>query len=208
MCWNAEVSLKTFMYGLCSAVICAYLGTIPMSVIYITMSITSMQLLEYFAWTYLDNKQVIYYLSLIGAFLIFLQVFLNSYFLENPIHQQIMLTLLFVFMVGYFIFIFPTTKFNMKRGINGHLEWEWLDWPTTVIIPALFFYIMPNLLNKKYLSSIGITSLIIFSLYNYYQYKTWGTMWCYFSNVLWFYFVFVSVYKYYYRVKNVSFWIY
>jgi hypothetical protein len=208
MCWNAEVSLKTFMYGLCSALICTYLGNIPMNSIYITMSFTLMQLFEYFAWTYLDNKKVIYYLSIIGAFLIFLQVFLRSYLLENPIHKQIMMQLLFVFMVVYFIFILPTTKFNMKRGINGHLEWEWLDWPKVFIMAGLFFYIMPNLLRKQYISSIIMVCLILITLYNYHEYKTWGTMWCYFSNVLWLYIVFVSVYKYYYGVKNVWFWMY
>ncbi len=198
MCWNADVSLKTFMYGLCSAVICAYLGTIPMSSIYMTMSFTLMQLLEYFAWTYLDNKKVIYYLSIIGAFLIFLQLFLMSYTIQNPAYRKHMLTLLFVFMVCYFIFIFPTTKFNMKKGVNGHLEWEWLDWPIIFIMGVLFFYIAPLLLDKYILSVIFIIVTVCYSLYNYHQYNTWGSMWCYFSNALWFYFVFVSVYKYYY----------
>ena len=198
MCWNAEVSLKTFMYGLCSALICAYLGTIPMSVIYITMSFTLMQLLEYFAWTYLDNKKVIYYLSIIGLLLICLQFFIKSYFLENPIHKQIMLRLLAVFMVVYAIFVLPTARFNMKKGINGHLEWEWLKLPNLFLISALFFYVVPSLLSKYILSAIFAIITVGYSLYNYHQYNTWGTMWCYFSNVIWLYLVFVSVYKYYY----------
>lgn len=196
------------MYGLCSAIICTYLGTTPMFIIYITMSFTLMQLLEYFAWTYLDNKKVIYYLSIIGLLLIFLQQFLMSYFLKNPIHRQIMLTLLFGFIVLYGIFVLPTARFNMKRGINGHLEWEWLKLPKIFIMFALFFYVAPSVLDKYLLSAIFVIVTVCYSLYNYYQYNTWGSMWCYFSNVLWVYFVFVSVYKYYYGVNNAPFWIY
>jgi hypothetical protein len=208
MCWNAEVSLKTFMYGLCSALICMYLGTIPMSSIYIALSFTSMQLLEYFAWTYLDNKRVITYLSIIGAFLIFLQVFLRTYFIENASHKQLIMSLLCVFMVIYAIFILPTTRFNMKRGINGHLEWEWLNWPKLFIFCGLCFYIMPHVLNHKYIASIILMSMIFVTLYFYNEYNTFGTMWCYYSNAIWLYLVFVSVYKYYYGVKNVWFWMY
>jgi len=179
-----------------------------MSIIYIVMSFTSMQLLEYFAWTYLDNKQVIYYLSIIGLLLIFLQLFLLSYTIQNPAYRKYMLSLLFGFIVLYGIFVLPTARFNMKKGMNGHLEWDWLNWPEMFIIAVLFFYIMPFVLDKSILATVYTIISVAYSLYNYYQYKTWGSMWCYFSNVLWLYLVFVSVYKYYYGVKNVSFWIY
>ena len=202
MCWNAEVSLKTFMYGLCSAVICAYLGTIRFDIVYITMSFTSIQLLEYFAWTYLDNKKVIYYLSIIGLLLIFLQLFLLSYTIKNPAYRKHMLALLFGFIVLYGIYVLPTARFNMKKGINGHLEWEWFNWPKIFMMVGLFFYIMPAVLDKYTLSAIFTIVTVCYSLYNYYQYKTWGTMWCYVSNVLWVYFVFVSIFKYYYGIKH------
>jgi len=205
MCWNAEVSLRTFMYGLCSALICTYLGTIPMSSIYITMSFTLMQLFEYFAWTYLDNKKIITYLSIIGLLLIFLQLFLLSYTIKNPAYRKYMLWLLLGFIVLYGIFVLPTARFNMKRGVNGHLEWEWLDASPIFILGALFFYIMPSVLSKYVLSTIFIIVTVGYSLYNYYEYNTWGSMWCYFSNILWVYFLGISVYKYVYGVKNVGF---
>jgi len=203
MCWNAEVSLKTFMYGLCSALICTYLGTIPMVIIYLIMSFTSMQLLEYFAWSYLDNKKVITYLSIIGVILIFLQLFLISYTIKNPTYRKYMLTLLLGYIILYCIFVLPTARFNMKKGVNGHLVWEWLDWSKLFIMGVLFFYIIPFVLDKSILAVIFTIVSVSYSLYNYYEYNTWGTMWCYFSNVLWVYLLGISVYKYYYGVKNV-----
>lgn len=186
------------MYGLCSAMICAYLGTIRVELIYIAMSFTSIQLLEYFAWTYLDNKKVIYYLSIIGLLLIFLQLFLMSYTIQNSTYRKYMLALLFGLIVLYGIYVLPTTRFNMKKGMNGHLEWEWLKLPNLFLISTLFFYVVPSLLSKYILSAIFAIITVGYSLYNYHQYNTWGTMWCYFSNVIWLYLVFVSVYKYYY----------
>ena len=75
----------------------------------------------------------------------------------------------------------------MKRGENKHLIWYWLDLSIYWIIIGLLFYLIPayfNKYNNKFLFVFALITLII-SLYFYYKYKTWGTMWCYISNILW-----------------------
>ena len=57
MCWNAEVSLNTFIFGFISAIIVYLFGYINIGLILIILSFTSIQLLEYFIWTYIDNEK-------------------------------------------------------------------------------------------------------------------------------------------------------
>jgi len=48
MCWNAEVSLNTFIFGCISAILVYRLGIIENKYILIVLSFTSIQILEYF----------------------------------------------------------------------------------------------------------------------------------------------------------------
>ena len=57
MCWNVEVSLKAFVLGTIAAVIVLSLNVIQFNTVLLIYTITLMQLLEYFAWTYLNNKK-------------------------------------------------------------------------------------------------------------------------------------------------------
>jgi hypothetical protein len=208
MCWNAEVSLITFIYGAISALICLYLQTMPVSVIIICLAFTTMQLLEYFAWTYIDNKVAIYYLSIIGMLLIFMQQFLMCYYVTDKVLQQILLKVFFVYIIIYCIFILPKIKFNMKKGANGHLEWDWAKMPPLFLFVGLMFYFVPILLGKNYVGTFFNGLFISLSLYFYYKYNTWGTMWCYFSNIFWVFLILFSLYKYYYGVNKLWFFNY
>jgi hypothetical protein len=205
MCWNAEISLKTFIVGTIAAIICLYLNAIPKSLIFITWSFTLIQLLEYFAWTYIGDSQKIYYLSVIGLLLILVQLFMLCYYANNYQHE--LLISLFAYVILFCIFCLPETKFNMKKGKNGHLEWEWLNFPPVFIFFGLLLYCIPIAINKNYIGLAFTVSTMIISLYHYYKYNAWATMWCYFSNIIWFFFVAFSLYRKYYAEK-VLFWNY
>jgi hypothetical protein len=204
MCWNADVSLKTFIIGSISALICLYLHEISEVTIMIVFSFTLIQLLEYFAWKYINDKNIIYYLSIIGQIIIFTQLFLLNYFVHNKKYQKGLMMAFFMYIFLYIIFVLPKSKFNMKKGINGHLEWEWLKMPIIFLFLEFLLYSVSSLLNKNYLSLLFILITIFISLYNYYKYNTWGTMWCYFSNVLWFVFILFSFGKKYGYIKSWS----
>ena len=195
MCWSAKVSLHTFIYGFISAIIVYALNVIPLHVIIILMSFTSMQLLEYFAWTYMDNKKINKILSYIGLLLIIIQIFLINYLSPNKQNSNILLRALFIILVFFMIFQFKNITFKMTVAENGHLLWHWLDLPILWIIIGVSLYLIPSYLTKtkNYLPFYFMLITVIISLYYYYKYKTWGTLWCYFSNIAWIFLIIKSV---------------
>ena len=195
MCWNAEVSLYTIIYGVISAIIVYALNVIPIHVIIILLSFTSMQLLEHFAWTYMDNKKINEILSYIGLLLIIIQIFLINYLSPNKQNSNILLRALFIILVFFMIFQFKNITFKMTVAENGHLLWHWLDLPILWIIIGISLYLIPSYLTKtkNYLPFYFMLITVIISLYYYYKYKTWGTLWCYFSNIAWIFLIIKSV---------------
>jgi hypothetical protein len=196
MCYNATVSLNTFIFGVSVAILAHYTKIIPYYVILILLSITSMQLLEFFTWTYYDNPLINKILSLIGLFIIFIQVLLLNYYYPDPKTSKILLSFMFIFILLFLIFEFRNVNFSMKKGKNKHLIWYWLDLPIIWIIIGITFYLIPVFLTKNLSIIISTIVILSISLYFYWRYKTWGTMWCYFSNFLWIFILFKIIYKY------------
>ena len=185
MCWNAEVSLNTFIYGLIAAVIVIGINTMPIIYVFIVFSITLMQLYEYFAWTNIHDEKKIYYLSWLGPLIIILQLLLINYAFLKGIERIIAFIFIFILIIVGYYYIYITKKLYMKRGENGHLIWGWADVPQILLIMILFLYLYPASKNEnKLILVFGILSISI-SMYNYYKWKTWGSMWCYYCNLLW-----------------------
>ncbi len=194
MCWSAEVSLHTFIFGVISAIIVYSLNVVSVYTIFIFLLFTSIQLLEYFAWTYIDNKKINEILSYIGAFLIIIQMIMVNYLLPNKKESRILLIAYSIFLILFILIELKNIKFKMTRGENGHLVWHWMDIPLPwAIIGVITFYLIPIYLSKSYIG-VCFTGIIFFtSLYYYFKAKTWGTMWCYFSNIAWIFFIIKSI---------------
>ena len=191
MCYNSSISLNTFIFGLIALII-IYINNnkiIRPQALIIIFSLTLMQLLEYYAWIHINDAEIIRILSILGLGLIGIQIILINYFLLNGKIRLISFIFMLIFFILFAIFQFPKINFNMEKGENGHLIWYWLDLPLFWIIIALCFYIYPLYIirNKSFLLFISVCLILIISLYYYYKYKTWGTMWCYFSNIIWLY---------------------
>lgn len=185
MCYNAEISLKTFIFGCISAIIVYYLKVIPPRVILMLMSVTFMQFIEFLTWTYYDNLTINKYLSILAFATIVLQLILLNYFLPDKKTSKILLTLLFISAILFLIIQLRFVNFRMRIGKNKHLSWYWLDLPLIWIIIGLAFYLIPAYLGKYKSTFIFIVTLLSVSLYYHWKYKTWGSMWCYFSNIGW-----------------------
>lgn len=196
MCYNPIVSLTTFIFGCISAIIIYNLTIKYRPFILILLSFTSMQFLEFLAWTYYNNSYINGILSKIGLFIIIIQMFLMQFLLLKDKYKNLSLIIFGIFIIIFIIFQLPKVDFRMKKGENKHLIWYWLDLPLFYIIIGLSFYLIPayfNKYNNKFLFVFALITLII-SLYYYYKYKTWGTMWCYISNLLWIiFFIFLII---------------
>ncbi len=195
MCYNPTVSLNTFLFGLGVACLAYYTKIIPNYSIIILLSFSAMQLLEFFAWTYYNNKKINRILSIIGMIIIITQVILLNYYLPDKKIRNILLFLIFIFLLLFIIIDLKNVNFSMKRGENKHLIWYWLDLPLIWIIIGLSFYLIPVYLYGNLLTILFMITILVISLYFYWKYKTWGTMWCYFSNLLWLYVLFMIIIK-------------
>ena len=198
MCWNADVSLNTFIYALISLTIVIALNKINSIDILISLSVSSMQLFEYFAWKNIHNKKIIYQLSLIaGPLIIFSQLLLINYGNLHGIERIISIILIFIILYLCMIYNYYNNKFDMEVGGNGHLIWYWVDVPPILLLFIFIFYLYPLSKRNDIIPFIGISIFLFISLYYYYKYKTWGTMWCYFSNIIWLVLIIKSIYLYF-----------
>ena len=195
MCYNSTVSLNTFLFGLGVACLAYYTKIIPNYGIIILLSFSAMQLLEFFAWTYYDNRKINRILSIIGMMIIITQVILLNYYLPDKKIRNILLFLIFIFLLLFIIIDLKNVNFSMKRGENKHLIWYWLDLPLIWIIIGLSFYLIPVYLYGNLLIILFMITILVISLYFYWKYKTWGSMWCYFSNLLWLYVLIMIIVK-------------
>jgi hypothetical protein len=198
MCWNAKVSLNTFIYGTIAAIIVLILGQNNILAILAVYTISLIQLMEYFAWNNIDNPRNLKIISKIGLLIIGLQVLLINFIYLEGFELNIMITLLICLLIIVYLYNETNDKFYMEIGRNGHLIWHWLDLPIILVFGLLFWLYGPY---KNYdkkginISFIYILITVIISLYFYYRYKTWGSMWCYFGNIIWIYIICNSIFK-------------
>jgi len=184
MCWNERVSLNTFLFSF-FAVNFAYFNNIINIYEYLFFySFISIQLLEYFTWKHLHNKKINRLLSQLGLFLIFMQPLLII-LIPNNVKFNIKATLITLYLI-FFSLIFFSIKndFSMEKAPNGHLAWNWLKYPPLIVIIWLTFYLVILLYAKKYFI-FAINAIIVLAIYyTYYKTNTWGSLWCWISNIM------------------------
>jgi len=185
MCWNADISLKTFLFGLASAFILYFTNYENKKIILIVLSFTFIQFIEFLTWTYIDNHKINRYLSMLAFTVIFIQLLLLNYFIPDKNQSTLLFTLLIITFIIFCLTELKNVNFKMDKGENGHLVWHWTKVPIYWLCIAFAFYLIPTLLGKNSIYFIFTFTTLIISLYFWYKYDTWGTMWCYISNVLW-----------------------
>jgi hypothetical protein len=194
MCWNAEASINSFIIGI-FGILFAALNHAPPSLLLFVSLITPMQLIEYFVWKYYNNPRVNLIASLCAGFLLLIQP-LGSIATLYPTQSKIMWSLLKQYssiIFCYLIYIFITQRetyksiYRMHKAANGHLAWNFVNLSLTNFIPFLiyFWYLLyPQLLIHNYTYiGFGIVTLL-FSLYTYHKYNTWGSLWCWMVNFI------------------------
>jgi hypothetical protein len=178
MCWNQSVSLNTFLFGLFAVSLGLYNKVIkPLNALG-AMSFISMQLIEFFAWRNLGNKETISLLSKVALGLILSQPLL--------VHADRVKTNIIplVYIVGVILFFTShTTTFSMHKAANGHLAWTWLPTSPVFIGAWLIFFLLPFLYTKDYVFFLVTSITALISLYTYYKDNTWGSIWCWIANV-------------------------
>jgi hypothetical protein len=186
MCWNAEVSFKSFGLGIIGIIIAFVTGSSPSMLLFFA-SIVFMQFIEGIVWTYGSNPDINFYSSLSASGLLFLQP-IASILAIAP--GQYKVPMLFSYVVlGWISEVIdhrsdPRSLREQYRIEEGkHLIWKWLDpipWRSLAIY--FTFLIGPLILSKQYDFVALVLLTVVFSIYSFG--KGWGSMWCWVVNLM------------------------
>jgi hypothetical protein len=217
MCWNADISINTFLFS-CFVLLFIYFTNTytkyktpffdnPIVYLFI-LSVVSMQLIEFFLWRNLKNKSVNDTLSKLASFLFILQPLFLMLLIPILKIRNTMLTLYLLFMAFYLSYkkIFSPIMFHTSIAKNGHLSWEFVNnkgYENIFTFIYLLFYISTAFLVNNFLITLFLIPSFILSLFFYFRDGTFGTMWCWISNLFLLYFlVDILIVKPYYEYNG------
>lgn len=195
MCWNASVSLNTYIFGLFASSFAYYNGVIDLLGFIFYQSILLIQLIEYFIWSKTFSNRL---LSQIALFVIICQPMFNIIKIQNKPELIPYILAAYISIVAIvYTFIIPlnTVNFSSVPSKNGHLSWKWLDVNIYLILTWHIFISIRWIIDEIYSYLIIVSILLIISIILYRETNTWGSMWCWVCNILSFYLIFEVFYK-------------
>ena len=203
MCWNADISLNTFIFS-CFILLFIFwtntytkykTPTFDNPLVYLFMfSVVSMQLVEYFLWKNLNNKEWNHFLSVVAYVIINVQLLLLFLLVNSSFYRNLFFIGYAFFLVSCFIYRkkYNPIKFYTTVAKNGHLNWNWASYngfENIILVICLLFYFLPLFfINNLTLSLFGVFTIIP-SLILYFKENTFTSMWCWLCNIFLLYFV-------------------
>ena len=195
MCWNASVSLNTYIFGLFASSFAYYNGATDLLGFLLFQSFIIMQLIEYFIWSKTFSNRL---LSQIALFAILCQPVLNILKIQKmPKLIPYLLVAYFIFIIIVYTIITPlnTLEFSSVPSKNGHLAWKWFSWNIYIIVIWFAFLSVRWIIDKMYIILAFVTTALIISIILYKETRTWGSMWCWIANIISFYIIVMVFYK-------------
>ena len=195
MCWNASVSLNTFIFGAFASLFSYFNGNIKIIGVICYLSIIIIQLIEYFVWSKTFSNRL---LSQIAFFVIFFQPIFQILSIEKKpelIPYLLLAYIIFVIIVCTSIIVLYNIDFSMVPAENGHLAWKWLNCNLLIILIWYMFFASRLIIDKMYIILILLTIFLIITIILYKDTQTWGSMWCWVSNFASFYLILSVFYK-------------
>jgi hypothetical protein len=195
MCWNAAVSLNTYIFGLFASSFAYYNGITNLLGLIFYQSFIIMQLIEYFIWSKTFPNRL---LSQIALLVILCIPIFNIIKIErNPELIPYILGGYLAFIVILYTAIIPlnTIEFSSVPSKNGHLSWKWLTWNIYIILIWYAFLSLRWIIDKMYPTLIFVSIFLIISIILYKETNTWGSMWCWICNIISLYFILLVFYK-------------
>jgi len=212
MCWNADISLNTFVFGLLSILFIFFTNTFskykiqvfsnPLYYIYM-LNVVSVQLVEFFLWRNINNRDINRVLSFICLLLVGTQPLILILFIRETFYRNTLLILYGLFSLLFFT-ILKYKNIYTSIAKNGHLDWNWSHLDVFLLdYLSLFLYLSMYLIPLYFIGihpfSFFIIITLAVSMYFYIRDKTVGTMWCWIANsaflLILFYILIVLPYK-------------
>jgi hypothetical protein len=196
MCWNQYISLNTFIFSAFVLLLIVYNNNYSpykineLNSIYayfFLMSFFTMQLIEFFLWRNLNDKELNKLFSFLGALLLMLQPVASLMLLKDITLRNKLLTIYGIPAFSYFIYEIANKNFLTSISKNGHLKWDWVDLKGNkqiLFMCWLFFLFFSIFYNKHYLGLAYTVALLIITLYSYKKDGSFGSLWCWSINSL------------------------
>jgi hypothetical protein len=190
MCWNQSVSLNTFIFGVFALIMIWFNNKYSQYktdlfkngyAYFFFLSFMLMQLIEFFLWRNLNNKDLNHILSVIGMLLVMVQPIASLLMLEDKQSSYKIIAIYSFFAAIFFIYQFNDHRFTTEIAQNGHLKWNWNIISGYSSILYLFWLILlyySLIVSKNYLPLIYVSILFIISYYTYSKDGTAGSLWC------------------------------
>ena len=199
MCWNAAVSLNTFLFSSFILLLIIYnnyftqykikeFNTIWVYLFFVSFIL--MQLIEFFIWKNINNKFYNNIFSICGALLLIIQPIISIMIISNIKVRNLLLLFYLLLAVPYSIYKFFTKHIHTVISENGHLRWKFFEITPLIWSGWLFFFLFSFVYEKKYFGLIfGLITLFI-SFINYKNDHTIDSMWCWSVNSIMIYYAF------------------
>lgn len=175
MCWNEKISIGTFIFALSTTFLLWYLDSHPITYLWFLLAFSSMQLVEGLFWRGSVSARVASGLVIV---VLFLQLVLLMYHLK-PAFWKIGIVLSLIWLIVSLVYT------NGKRVVvaeNGHLDWPVIHIPFLVLVwTLLYFY--PPVQQRNWKFVLFNTVLYSVSFYMFWSSSTFGSMWCWVSNM-------------------------
>ena len=196
MCWNATVSLNTFLFSSFVLVLIIYNNTYTKYKIqelnsvwkYIFIaSIISMQLIEFFIWRNINNKFYNNVFSIIAAVLLIMQPAASVMIISDKDLRNKLLFSYLLLAIPYLLYKLSTNRIISVKGENGHLSWKF-DIGHFEFIVWLIFFLFSFVYEQKWMLIIFVLLTTLVAYINYINHNTIGSMWCWFINSIMIYY--------------------
>ena len=199
MCWNAAVSLNTFLFSSFILVLIIYNNYFTqykiqeLNNIWVYLFLASfifMQLIEFLIWKNINNKFYNNIFSICGALLLIIQPIISIMIISNIKVRNLLLLFYLLLAIPYSIYKFLTKNIHTVISERGHLNWQFFGTTPLIWIIWLFFFLFSFVYEKKYFGLIfGLITLFI-SFINYKNDHTVDSMWCWSVNSIMIYYAF------------------
>ena len=203
MCWNAEVSLNTFIF---SSFVLAFVYynneytqyKIPIfenKWLYIFLILTfSMQLIEFFIWRNLKNNYNQFFTK-IAFILVYLQAAASLMLLSNLTLRNSIIIPYLVIGIPYLTTLLSSNKVNSSVSKTGHIVWNNFNIIVNgVKLNNYLFFVWLFLLLFSFLYEQRwyylLFAIVTISVFLYKEMSRAGSMWCWFINIFFIYLMF------------------
>lgn len=213
MCWNATISLNTFVFSAATLAFIAYNNTytkykLPEFIanpwLYaVIVSFVSIQLVEYFLWRSIETRdaKLNRVASIIGSLIIASQPLAVSMLITDRVIQPIATGIYAIIFAAYVLLKYPGNLDKYSTVVSpttGSLQWKW-NYPKSALFPgidlvhilgyfAVFF--VTAFYVPRYLAIIVAGTLVVMWLaYSGNEHMVWGSKWCWSVTILMFYYL-------------------